>query len=242
MGTQRQSTNESGPSLVGSLGCHAGNRDFCPALAALVGPVQNFFLTVHTISIHLSPLPSKLGRHSCWVASLLVCVSDCDGEKNVQSKSKGFVWQMLVDAIAFEDDNKKIAHFPDERSCLLHNRWPLSYPTVKTMTRERRPRRLLLQILICLSLVLCGLYSIQELTIARIQGKRPGWQMRTFSSTVDSGNNLGPSLFPSPDYSTYWRICTICTVLNREKSTGELGILLDLQSASFPVFLVDRQL
>jgi hypothetical protein len=42
------------------------------------------------------------------------------------------------------------------------------------MTRERRPRRLLVQILICLSLVLCGLYSIQELTIARIQGRRPG--------------------------------------------------------------------
>jgi hypothetical protein len=28
--------------------CRAGTRDFCPALAALVGPVQNiFFLTVH---------------------------------------------------------------------------------------------------------------------------------------------------------------------------------------------------
>jgi hypothetical protein len=28
--------------------CHAGTRDFCSALAALVGPVQNnFFFTVH---------------------------------------------------------------------------------------------------------------------------------------------------------------------------------------------------
>jgi hypothetical protein len=48
------------------------------------------------------------------------------------------------------------------------------------MTRERRPRRLLVQILVCLSLVLCGLYSIQELTIARIQGKRPGLANENF--------------------------------------------------------------
>ncbi len=34
-----------------------------------------FFSSPYTISIHLSPLTSKLGRHACWVAYLLVCVS-----------------------------------------------------------------------------------------------------------------------------------------------------------------------
>jgi hypothetical protein len=43
----------------------AGTSDFCSALAALVGPVQNiFFLTVHYYS-SFDPSPSKLGRHPC---------------------------------------------------------------------------------------------------------------------------------------------------------------------------------
>ncbi len=44
-----KSTNERGPSLVGSMGslCQ-GTRDLCSALAALIGPVQFFFfLTLH---------------------------------------------------------------------------------------------------------------------------------------------------------------------------------------------------
>jgi hypothetical protein len=48
-----KSTNERGPFWVGSLGllCFVGTRDFCSALAALFGPVQNiFFLTVHYFS------------------------------------------------------------------------------------------------------------------------------------------------------------------------------------------------
>ncbi len=44
------------------------------ALAVLVGPVQNIFLP-HTISLHLFSTSSKLGRLSCRVACLLVCVS-----------------------------------------------------------------------------------------------------------------------------------------------------------------------
>ncbi len=57
--------------------CRAGTREFCSALAVLVGPVQNIiFFTVHySISIPFSPLPSKLGRQPCWVACLFVCVS-----------------------------------------------------------------------------------------------------------------------------------------------------------------------
>ncbi len=34
-----------------------------------------FFSSPYTISVPLSPSPSKLGRQSCWVARLLVCVS-----------------------------------------------------------------------------------------------------------------------------------------------------------------------
>ncbi len=53
--------------------CRAGTRDFCSALAALVGPVQNIFSPPYTISIPLSPYasPGKLGRQPCWVACLL---------------------------------------------------------------------------------------------------------------------------------------------------------------------------
>ncbi len=54
----------------------------CPA--ALVGPVQNIsFLNPPppTISIHLSPSSSKLSRPSCWLACLLVCVSDSNSGK-----------------------------------------------------------------------------------------------------------------------------------------------------------------
>ncbi len=50
--------------------CCAGTRDFCPALAALVGPVQNIFSSPYTISMPLSLLPNKLGRQTCRVACL----------------------------------------------------------------------------------------------------------------------------------------------------------------------------
>ncbi len=46
------STNDGGSSLVVRLACHAGTRNFYPALAALFSPVQNiFFLTVHYFSL-----------------------------------------------------------------------------------------------------------------------------------------------------------------------------------------------
>ncbi len=46
--TEANGAQEGGHSLVDSLACRAGTRDFGPALAALVGPVQNiFFLTEH---------------------------------------------------------------------------------------------------------------------------------------------------------------------------------------------------
>ncbi len=61
--------------------CAAGTRDFCPALAALIGPVQNIFSSPYTISMPLSLSPSKLGRQLCWVACLLVSVSGADRAK-----------------------------------------------------------------------------------------------------------------------------------------------------------------
>jgi hypothetical protein len=67
------------PSLVCWARC-ASTRDFGPALAALVGPVQNsFFLAVHYLFHFICPLfPSKLDRQSCRVACLLICFSDCN--------------------------------------------------------------------------------------------------------------------------------------------------------------------
>jgi hypothetical protein len=44
--------------------------DFCPALAALVSPVQNIFRSPHTFS--QSPSPSNLGRQSRRAAYLYV--------------------------------------------------------------------------------------------------------------------------------------------------------------------------
>jgi len=38
-------------------------------------PSTKYFSSHYTISIPLSPSPSKLGRQPCWVAFLLVCVS-----------------------------------------------------------------------------------------------------------------------------------------------------------------------
>jgi hypothetical protein len=38
-----------------------------------------FFSSPHTISMPLSPSPSKLGRQACWVTCLLVCVSGLMG-------------------------------------------------------------------------------------------------------------------------------------------------------------------
>jgi hypothetical protein len=55
-----RSTYERDPSLVGSL----DSSYFCPALAALVGPVKNIFFTRRTlfVSLQLSPSPGKLDR------------------------------------------------------------------------------------------------------------------------------------------------------------------------------------
>ncbi len=57
-----KSTNERGPSLIGSLSCRAGTIDFCSALSALVGPEQYmFFLTVHYFNFFV-PIAQQAGQ------------------------------------------------------------------------------------------------------------------------------------------------------------------------------------
>ncbi len=63
-----RSTNERGPSLVGLFGLTCRWKRF---LAAPVRPVQSiFFSSPYTMSIHLSPLPSKLHRQAVVLGSL----------------------------------------------------------------------------------------------------------------------------------------------------------------------------
>jgi hypothetical protein len=67
------------PTLVGSFGFLCLYEIFFPALAAVVGlVVQNtkyFCSSPYTVSLHLSPAPSKLGSQSCYVTCLSYYVS-----------------------------------------------------------------------------------------------------------------------------------------------------------------------
>jgi hypothetical protein len=83
MGTQRGQMAGALSWLV-RWACRAGTRDFCSALAALVGLVQKIcFLAVHNFNAFV-PSPSKMDRQPCWVTCLLVCVS---GYKTVKDFS-----------------------------------------------------------------------------------------------------------------------------------------------------------
>ncbi len=90
MGTRRVQMKVVHPWLV-RWSCPAGTRDFCPALAALVGQVQNIFSSPYTISMPLFVSPSKLCRQPCWVAFLIVCVSGADRLKYI-SEYTIFYW------------------------------------------------------------------------------------------------------------------------------------------------------
>ncbi len=61
---ESKSANKRGPSLVGSLGLSCVYKYFCSALAALLsGQYKIYFSSPCSISIPLSPSPSKLGRY-----------------------------------------------------------------------------------------------------------------------------------------------------------------------------------
>ncbi len=64
---------EGGPTLLGSL--HSTLKDIfvLPWLLQSAKHINTFFLTAHYCN-SLSPSPSKLGRQSCRVACLLICV------------------------------------------------------------------------------------------------------------------------------------------------------------------------
>ncbi len=77
-----KSTNERGPSLVGSLGLSCHYKRFLYALAALVGSVQNIiFLTVHYFN-HFPPAgqAAVLGR-----LSFSMCLWAC--QRMIQNRS-----------------------------------------------------------------------------------------------------------------------------------------------------------
>ncbi len=71
-----KTTNERGPSLFGSLGLSCRYKRFASCLGRPSRPSSKyFFYSFFIVSVHLSPSPRKLGRQSCWVACLLICIS-----------------------------------------------------------------------------------------------------------------------------------------------------------------------
>jgi hypothetical protein len=70
-----RSTNERGPSLVGSFGSACRYRRFLSCLGCSGQPSTKYFSSRYTISIYMSLSPSNLGRQSCKVACLWMCVS-----------------------------------------------------------------------------------------------------------------------------------------------------------------------
>ncbi len=65
-GDSMSTTYKRGPVLVGSLGSRrVSTRDFDPALAALVGPVQNIFSSPYTIHFFCPHRPASwAGSHA----------------------------------------------------------------------------------------------------------------------------------------------------------------------------------
>jgi hypothetical protein len=60
--TEANRDSERNPSLVGSLSCRVGTRDFCPALATIVCPVQNmFFISIHYFTSFV-PIAQQAGQ------------------------------------------------------------------------------------------------------------------------------------------------------------------------------------
>jgi hypothetical protein len=71
-----KSTNEQGLPWLVRCAHRAGTRDFCPALAALVAPVQKVFFLTRTLFQFICPHRTAIwGKQSCRVVCLLVCVS-----------------------------------------------------------------------------------------------------------------------------------------------------------------------
>ncbi len=62
-------------SWVGLLGSSCRYTRFLSCLGCSSRPCTKYFFSPYSISIHLSPLPSRLGRQSSRFTCLLICVS-----------------------------------------------------------------------------------------------------------------------------------------------------------------------
>ncbi len=70
-----KSTNERGPSLGCFIGLVVPVQEFFSCLGCSSRPsTKYFFLTIYYYNLYV-PSPSKLGRQSCWLACLSICVS-----------------------------------------------------------------------------------------------------------------------------------------------------------------------
>jgi hypothetical protein len=103
-----KSTNERGPSYrLVRCTCRAGKRDYCVPWLLWSAQYKMFFSSPYTILILLSSSLSRLGRQSCWVACLLVCISglfcihvvlkNADEKKNAEEK-KDVIYAVLMHA------------------------------------------------------------------------------------------------------------------------------------------------
>jgi hypothetical protein len=71
-----KSTNERGPSLVGSLDSLCSYNRFLPCHGCFSQPSTKYKIPHRTLFTLLVPSPSKLGRQACWVACLIVSGSN----------------------------------------------------------------------------------------------------------------------------------------------------------------------
>jgi hypothetical protein len=83
---------------------HAGTRDFCPPLAALVSPEQNIFSSPDTILIHFVPIAQQAGQEVVQGRlSLNVCLCWCS--------IFAFVLYYLQSGISFRRRGNSIFNF-----------------------------------------------------------------------------------------------------------------------------------
>jgi hypothetical protein len=92
------STNERGPSLVGLLGSSCRYKRFLSCLGYSGQPsTTHFFSSLHTFSLYVSPSVINLGRQSCRVACLFLCVSGHRLKRSINNRRlKTEQWQVFL--------------------------------------------------------------------------------------------------------------------------------------------------
>ncbi len=89
--------------------CLAGTRDFSSTVPWLL--LAQYKIFFHRPTLPLSPSPSKLGRQPCWVACLLVCVSDVDSQFVHFKVTWGLYWFFLSELLKFDSAFTGIKNF-----------------------------------------------------------------------------------------------------------------------------------